>query len=192
MDYEIDYEELYSNYIEDYEIRGNELICSCPFHDDRTPSFNVNLDTGLYNCFGCGAKGNATTFVANMEHIDTGKAWLIVKSVVFPYTLENYARDKKFTTDFLKELELKDTKYNNIAIPYRNIDGSLIYTKYRNHPLCPEKFSSKRKIKTVPYGLWKIPEFTNDYIIIVEGESDAQTLWYHKKQAIGIARSKSI
>ena len=132
MAYEIDYEELYSNYIEDYEIRGNELVCSCPFHDDRTPSFNVNLDTGLYNCFGCGAKGNATTFVANMEHIDTGKAWLIVKSVVFPYTLENYARDKKFTIDFLKELELKDTKYNNIAIPYRNIDGSLIYTKYRN------------------------------------------------------------
>lgn len=110
MAYEIDYEELYSNYIEDYEIRGNELVCSCPFHDDRTPSFNVNLDTGLYNCFGCGAKGNATTFVANMEHIDTGKAWLIVKSVVFPYTLENYARDKKFNNRFFERTRVKRYK----------------------------------------------------------------------------------
>lgn len=191
MDYEIDYEELYSKYIEDYKIRENELICSCPFHDDRTPSFNANLDTGLYQCFGCGAKGNATTFVANMEHIDTKKAWQIVKSIVFKYSVEDYARDKKFKIEFLRELGLEDTKYNNIAIPYRNVDGSLIYTKYRNHPLCPEKFSYRKGIKTIPYGLWKIPEFTNDYIVVVEGESDSQTLWYHGIQAIGIAGAKA-
>lgn len=190
MDNDIDYEELYSNYIKDYEIRENELICSCPFHDDRTPSFNANLDNGLYHCFGCGASGNATTFVSEMEHIDTKKAWQIVKSIVFKYTIEDYAKDKKFTIDFLEKLEIKNTKYNNIAIPYHNIDGSIIYTKYRNHPLCPDKFSYRKGIKTVPYGLEKIVDYTTDYIVIVEGESDAQTLWYHEIQAIGIPRCR--
>lgn len=187
----MDYEELYSNYIEEYEIRGKELNCSCPFHEDRTPSFNANLETGVYHCFGCGASGNATTFIAKLEHIDNKKAWQIVKSIVFKYMLENYSVEKKLPIDYLEELGLKDTKYNNVAIPYYNIDKSIIFTKYRNHPLCPDRFSYSRSgIKTIPYGLWKISEFTNDYIVLVEGESDAQTLWYYGIQAIGIPRCR--
>lgn len=81
MDYEIEYEELYSNYIEDYEIRGNELICSCPFHDEDTPSFNVNLKNGVYHCFGCGAKGNVITFVAELEHISRKDAWKKIERI---------------------------------------------------------------------------------------------------------------
>ena len=54
----IDYEKIYSFYIEDYKIRRDELIGLCPFHEEDTPSFNANLETGLYKCFGCGAKGN--------------------------------------------------------------------------------------------------------------------------------------
>lgn len=106
------------------------------------------------------------------------------------YTLEDYASEKKLSLDFLKGLGLKDTKYNNVAIPYYNIDKTIIFTKFRNNPLCKNKFYYKRGTETVPYGLWKIQEFTNDYIIIVEGESDAQTLWFYGIQAIGIARSR--
>lgn len=41
-------------------IRGDELWTNCPSpdHSDRTPSFSINLDTGLYLCLGCGIKGN--------------------------------------------------------------------------------------------------------------------------------------
>ncbi len=38
----------------------------CPFHDEKTPSFSVNGDSGYYYCFGCGVKGNAFTYL--MEH----------------------------------------------------------------------------------------------------------------------------
>lgn len=76
MDYEnIDYERIYSYYLDDYKIRRKELICLCPFHEEDTPSFNANLETGLYKCFGCGAKGNVTTFVAEMEGVTTKEAW---------------------------------------------------------------------------------------------------------------------
>lgn len=76
MDYKnIDYEEIYTYYLDDYKIRRNELICSCPFHDENTPSFNANLENGVYHCFGCGAKGNVITFVAEIEHISRKEAW---------------------------------------------------------------------------------------------------------------------
>lgn len=76
MDYErIDYEKIYTYYLDDYKIRRNELICSCPFHDEYTPSFNANLENGVYHCFGCGAKGNIITFVAEMENINNKEAW---------------------------------------------------------------------------------------------------------------------
>lgn len=35
----------------------------CPFHDERTPSFNVNVSTGRYHCFGCGEDGDGISFV---------------------------------------------------------------------------------------------------------------------------------
>jgi DNA primase len=35
----------------------------CPFHQERTPSFNVNGDKGFFKCFGCGAGGGAVKFV---------------------------------------------------------------------------------------------------------------------------------
>ena len=35
----------------------------CPFHTEKTPSFNVNKDKGFFKCFGCGAGGDAVKFV---------------------------------------------------------------------------------------------------------------------------------
>jgi DNA primase len=42
----------------------------CPFHQEKTPSFYVNAEMGLYRCFGCQASGDAITFVREMEHLD--------------------------------------------------------------------------------------------------------------------------
>lgn len=40
----------------------------CPFHDERTPSFNVRPQMGTYHCFGCGESGDVYSFVMAMEH----------------------------------------------------------------------------------------------------------------------------
>ena len=42
----------------------------CPFHSEKTPSFSVNAEEGLYYCFGCGASGDAITFVRQTEGLD--------------------------------------------------------------------------------------------------------------------------
>ena len=42
----------------------------CPFHAEKTPSFSVNAEEGLYYCFGCSAKGDVITFVREVEHLD--------------------------------------------------------------------------------------------------------------------------
>jgi len=42
----------------------------CPFHTEKSPSFSVNQEDGFYYCFGCGAKGDAITFVREIEHLD--------------------------------------------------------------------------------------------------------------------------
>src|SRR5690606_25018140 len=46
--------------------RGANYIGLCPFHNEKTPSFNVNPARGIFKCFGCGKGGNAVDFV--MEH----------------------------------------------------------------------------------------------------------------------------
>jgi DNA primase len=42
----------------------------CPFHDERSPSFNVDTGKGLYHCFGCGVGGDAYRFVMEIEGLD--------------------------------------------------------------------------------------------------------------------------
>jgi DNA primase len=46
----------------------------CPFHSEKTPSFSVNPELGLYHCFGCGAGGDAIRFVREIEHLDFATA----------------------------------------------------------------------------------------------------------------------
>jgi DNA primase len=41
----------------------------CPFHDEKTPSFNVSITKGVYFCYGCGAGGDAITFLTTLERL---------------------------------------------------------------------------------------------------------------------------
>jgi DNA primase len=46
----------------------------CPFHAEKTPSFSVNPELGLYHCFGCGVGGDAIQFIREIEHLDFATA----------------------------------------------------------------------------------------------------------------------
>jgi DNA primase len=49
---------------------GRRFSGLCPFHEEKTPSFSVNAEEGIYYCFGCGASGDAITFLRATEHLD--------------------------------------------------------------------------------------------------------------------------
>ncbi len=49
---------------------GRNWVGLCPFHAERTPSFNVREETGRYRCFGCDKSGDVFTFVQETEHTD--------------------------------------------------------------------------------------------------------------------------
>ncbi|HEY7133935.1 MAG TPA: DNA primase [Acidimicrobiia bacterium] len=49
---------------------GSRYTGLCPFHAEKTASFSINPEAGLYYCFGCGARGDAITFVREVEHLD--------------------------------------------------------------------------------------------------------------------------
>jgi DNA primase len=53
---------------------GTRLKGLCPFHNEKTPSFNVDTDKGFYKCFGCGKAGDAITFVRETEQLSFTEA----------------------------------------------------------------------------------------------------------------------
>ncbi len=48
---------------------GRNFSGLCPFHDEKTPSFNVNVERQIFHCFGCGEGGNAITFLMMHENL---------------------------------------------------------------------------------------------------------------------------
>ncbi len=48
--------------------RGTNLIGHCPFHNEKTPSFNVNPARNIFKCFGCGKAGDSAKFLMEHEH----------------------------------------------------------------------------------------------------------------------------
>ncbi len=49
---------------------GRRFMGLCPFHTEKTPSFSVNPELGVYHCFGCQKSGDAITFIRETEHLD--------------------------------------------------------------------------------------------------------------------------
>ena len=61
-----------------------EMVGLCPFHEERTPSFEVNDDKGTYQCHGCGAGGDAITFLIQLEGLSFMKAVETLSGSAFP------------------------------------------------------------------------------------------------------------
>ncbi len=61
--------------------RGTNLLGLCPFHNEKTPSFNVSPAKGIYKCFGCGKGGSSVNFIMEHEHLSFVESlrWLAKK-----------------------------------------------------------------------------------------------------------------
>jgi hypothetical protein len=109
-------------------------------------------------------------------------------------TLEAYAEAKKLPVEFLARLGLSDTSYIGkpaVRILYLKEDGSESAVRFRialeKGPKGDERFRWRKGSKPSLYGLWRLEHARDEgYVFLVEGESDAQTLWHHGLPALGV------
>ena len=78
--------------------KGSNYIGLCPFHNEKTPSFNVSPSKGIFKCFGCGKGGNSAHFIMEHEHVNFFEA---IKYLAKKYHIDI---DERELTDEEKEL----------------------------------------------------------------------------------------
>lgn len=50
--------------------KGSAIKALCPFHNEKTPSFSIDDNRGIYHCFGCGASGDHFSFIMNTKNLE--------------------------------------------------------------------------------------------------------------------------
>jgi len=109
----LNYEQFYKPYFRKWKIQsqGKEALVNCPFHDDKNPSMSINLENGLWNCFGCGKGGDIYTFYQEKHQvgfkeakraIDEDDSFLPPK---FEVIEEKEKEDLKIENEVVKKLE---------------------------------------------------------------------------------------
>ncbi len=64
-----DITEIISSYVT-LKRRGRNMVGLCPFHGEKTPSFNIYTENGSFYCFGCGVGGDVISFIMKIENLD--------------------------------------------------------------------------------------------------------------------------
>jgi len=201
IDRRIDWRAFYSQHLQKIKTINNDHINAlCPFHSEKTGSFSVSIKNGTYHCFGCNEDGNALTFLqksagmtkdAALDHLKNAAGITNEKADKHPaarkqakYTLEDYATEKFLPADALEGTFKAADKGLGIILPYMDESGAITATRQRYHG---KKFSWTKGSKTSLYGLWLLDRArSKGFVILVEGESDTQTLVLHEFPALGV------
>ena len=161
----------------------------CPFHEDTKPG-SISVGEKGFKCFSCGESGGLDKLATKLG-IDPRQ----VNNQGI--TIDDYANFKKLPRGFLEDLGLKERNQDGkstLRIPYSDEDGNESAVRVRFGRKGNNRFKWISKPKIIPYGLWRLNELQScnenegvkREIFLVEGESDAQTLWYHAQNALGI------
>jgi putative DNA primase/helicase len=175
----------------------------CPAHADRKPSLSIGLgehEQVLLKCFaGCSleriveAMGlTMTDLFPDVTPTPDGQAAPPGQTHHFTnptLTLVDLALEKQLPWKFLFSLGVMEHPSGGLQIPYHLQDGTLA-PRYRVRTTLVAKEGSrwnKGEGKIVPYGLGRLEEARKaGYLVLVEGESDCWTLWYHGFPALGL------
>src|ERR1043165_3447447 len=103
--------------------RGANLLGLCPFHNEKTPSFNVNPARNIYKCFGCGKAGGPTQFLMEYQQMTYPDA---LRYLAKKYNIE-IEEEQRSDEDKQKEQE----KHNLVeSIHIANAAAQKFYTDY--------------------------------------------------------------
>lgn len=202
LDGKVDYESLFKEFTSNLKSKGDQLIGSCPFpdHQDEHPSFNVNKFTGQYSCYGCGRKGNGIAFLMEMYGISSYEALKKLydyANLELPSSapnrlsiMESYCAEKKLSLNLLKDLGITENE-GTLIIPYKDKNNILIRNRHRSNGSLKHSWGPSLGRPIDLYGLWLLSNYSDDFIILVEGESDTQTLLFNDFPCLGVPGASS-
>ena len=179
---------------------GTNAVGLCPFHQEKTPSFNVSNDKGIYTCFGCGKTGDVIQFI--MEH-QSKSYYQAITFLADKYNIELDLKKKVYDRPVERLTKLSETniKYfenrgisNNTLLRFNVTESTewmpkaqkevsaVCFNYYRDEELINIKYRAKDKdfklaknAELIFYNIDAIKDTTT--AIIVEGEIDALTLY---------------
>ena len=166
----------------------------CPFHNDSKPN-NFSVGENGFKCFSCHEGGSLQKLA---KHLGIEVRNYNNQGI----TLDDYAEAKKLPLGILEGLGISDGKRKGkpiIKIPYLDTDKIQRGVRLRHSWTGDFRFSWQTNSKVIPYGLWRMGVLSScaanggdkREILLVEGESDAHTLWSYKQNALGIPGATS-
>ena len=97
---------------------NNNYIALCPFHKEKTPSFNISDDKGFYHCFGCGKNGDVFNYIMETENLSFVEALKKLADQAGINTgKQNYFVDPKTTNHFNLLKRVSDSYIKNLNAP---------------------------------------------------------------------------
>jgi DNA primase len=157
--------------------KGRRFSGLCPFHSEKTPSFSVVDDDGFYHCFGCGAHGDAISFLREMDGLEFMEAveqLADMAGLAMPkstYIDPVVTRQRKTSFDILEET----TKFFEAGLRADEGRGAVHYIKQRGLDAATvKKFRLGYAPRSGLYAVLAGKGFSNDDMILagVLGKSD--------------------
>ena len=97
---------------------NNNYVALCPFHKEKTPSFNISDDKGFYHCFGCGKNGDIFNYLMDTENLSFVDALKKLADYAGINTSkQNYFVDPKITNHFNLLKRVSDSYISNLNAP---------------------------------------------------------------------------
>ncbi len=97
---------------------NSNYIALCPFHKEKTPSFNISDDKGFYHCFGCGKNGDIFSFLMETENLSFVDALnKLADEAGINISKKNYFLDPKTTNHFNLLKRVSESYIKNLSAP---------------------------------------------------------------------------
>ena len=97
---------------------NNNYVGLCPFHKEKTPSFNISDDKGFYHCFGCGKNGDIFNFLMETENLSFVEALnKLADQAGINISKHNYLLDPKTKNHFHLLKRVLESYINNLNAP---------------------------------------------------------------------------
>ncbi len=133
--------------------RGRNWIGLCPFHTEKTPSFNVSEEKSVYHCFGCNAGGNMFKFIMEIEN------------VTFPESIEILAKKAGITVEYKQSVSDETGKERELIYKVNEKAAFIFhfYLKDRPEGEKAREYLKERNINPDMIELFKLGYAPDDY-----------------------------